>query len=242
MKTSNKILLVFLIAGFGYLTTSRVWLYNKYIHHETTTEEVFNNYYYAQYNLPVIKHARIENIAECDIYLSASPKLMMQKNGTRYASYTIHGDTLIVQGYKDQGLDDNTKLNRSPQEVNLYLPPGVDIIASRSNIGLRGNITQAAAIPYRITLDYSTLNTRVHFFRDTVNRYFDTVYVTAKNKSGIYFSKHDFFNHVYTRLDSSEISDGRATINNLTVSSDSSSVVIATGNNITKLNIAASNK
>lgn len=242
MKTSNKILLVFLVTGFGFITTSRLWLYNKYIHHQATPEADFNNYYYSQYNLPAIKHALIENIAECELYQSASSKLMIGKSGARYASYSVHGDTLIVKGNTQEGQDENIKLNRSSQEVNLYLPPGVSIIACRSNISILGNIAQTHSKPYHIALDYSTLNTRVHFFRDTVNRYFDTVYVIAKNKSGIYFSKHDFFNQVYTTLANSEINDGRAVINDFSVSSDSSSVVIATGNNITKLNTAGSNR
>lgn len=242
MKTSNKILLTFLIVGFGFLTISRVCLYYKYIHKLNTPDEVFNHYYYNEFKLPALKNVIIENIAECQLYASTTPKLMIEKHGTKYASYTLHGDTLIVTGYTAKEQEDGTKLNRSPQEVNLYLPPGIAVKASRSNIGISGNITEAGALPYHITLDYSTLNTRVHFFRDTVNRYFDTVYITAKNRSGIYFGKHDFFSHVYTSLDSSEINDGKATINDFRVSSNSSSVIIATGNNITKLNTTGSTR
>lgn len=242
MKTSNKILLVFFIVGFGFLLGTRVVLYSRYVNNKYTPEADFNAYYYAQYSLPQVKYVRIENIAECQLFTSAAPKLMVQKNGSRYASYAVHGDTLIVKGYVGHEQDDNYKLNRSPQEIKLYLPAGADITAIKSNIGVRGDTLKANAAPMHIVLDYSSLNTRMYFFRDTVNRYFDTLFVTAKNRSGVYFSRHDFFKGAHIILDSSVIDDGRATINNYKVAASNGSVVVATGNNITKLNTAGSNR
>jgi len=242
MKTSNKILLVFFIVTIGFLLGTRALLYNRYINKKYTPEEAFNTYFYRQYNLPQVKHVHIENIAECQLLTAAAPKLMVEKNGSRYASYEIHSDTLLVKGYTGIGQDDNYKLNRSPQEIKLYLPAGVDITAVKSNISVKGDTVQTNAAPFHIALNYSTLNTRIYFFRDTVNRYFDTMFITAKNRSGIYFTRHDFFKGANITLDSSEINDGNATINGFTVMAGKSSTVVATGNNITKLNTTGSNR
>lgn len=242
MKTSNKILLVFCITVFGFLFATRAVLYSKYVNNKYTPEDVFNQYYYAQYNLPAIKHVSIKSIALCRLLTAATPKLMIEKNGSHYASYEVHGDTLVISGYVSGGADGNGKLNRSPQDVRLYLPQNVDVTALSSTINIQGDTLAAKPIAYNITLNYSTLNTRLYMFRDTVDRYFDTLNVKADNRSDIYFDKHDFFKGVNAILNRSVINDGSAVINNIKVAAGSTSTLVIAGKNIDKLNYAGNNR
>lgn len=227
---------------FGFLITEQVILRYKYLNSDITPVEKFDAWYYEEYKLPPVKHVRIEGIADCQVYTAPSGKLLLEKRAQHYADYTIAGDTVILKNYIAAQHDANYKLTHSPQEIILYVPAGCDITVKNSTISLKGDTISSKAVAYHITLDYSEVYTRSYSYRDTVNRYFDTMLITATNKSGVLLDKNDFFTGVDVQLQNSFINDLKAKIGNIHVLADSNSTVVVNGNNITKLNPAGIRK
>ena len=124
MKTSNKILLGILLIGFGYLAYAQIALHIKYVNKDFTDPAKYNAFFYNEYKFNKVSHVRITGLAECNIIFSDSVKLSVEKSGINYVTFNISGDTLIVNGESHSDISANYKLNRSPQNVKLYLPAG----------------------------------------------------------------------------------------------------------------------
>jgi hypothetical protein len=236
MKTSNKILLGVLLIGFGYLAYAQIALHIKYVNNDFTDPEKYNAYFNDEYKFNHVNHVRITGLAECNIIFSDSVKLSVEKSDINYVKFNVSGDTLIVDGEYHSDISANYKLNRSPQNVRLYLPAGTDLFAFNSNINVKGKNKQDNGYSYRFDLTGCNLFTRYNNGIDSLARYFNSFIVTARKNSQVILFHNDHFKTLDVQLDHSLINDYHANIEQMNVATDSSSVVVITGRNINKLN------
>ena len=243
MKTSNKILLVILLAGFGYLVFAQVALHIKYVNKDATPPAAYNAYFNDDYSFNNIKHVRITGIAQCHILYGDSVKLSVEKSNISYVKFMVSGDTLVLYGQYANGRTADYRIYMTPQNATLYIPAGVDVYAVNSNINTRGGRGQANAQSPRFDLTNCDLYTRYSIGgADTLDRYYDTLNVTARKNSQVILFRNDHFKALAFQLDHSVFSDVQAKIDRADISADSASLLVLTGNNISKLNTSVIKK
>ncbi|HWB28308.1 MAG TPA: hypothetical protein VG738_22705 [Chitinophagaceae bacterium] len=242
MKKSNKILLTLSLGIFGFLATSQVILHYKYVNKKATPYGKFEAFFYNEYKPVGIHHVMIEDIARIQLLQADSEKLLIEKSDLQYASYKTSGDTLIIKGYNPAEHGLNYRPNYSPQDIKLFMPAGDDVYAINSTVSLRGAGVSAKASSWHVKLYNSGFYTRLDNYTDSVDRYFDTVFVDAASKSGVFLYRNDKFKNINARLDSSLINDDKAKIDSIHILTDSNSTVIVNGNNIFKLNTSVIKK
>jgi hypothetical protein len=236
MKTSNKILLGILLTGFGYLAYAQIALHIKYVNKDFTDPAKYNSFFNDEYKFNNVRHVRITGLAECNIIFSDSVKLLVEKSGINYIKFNTINDTLIVNGESYSNISANSTLNRSPQNVKLYLPAGTDLVAINSNINIKGNNKKDNGYSYRFDLTGCNLFTRYNNGIDSLDRYFDKLVVIAGKNSQVILFRNDHFKTIDITLDHSMINDYHAKIERMNITTDSSSVVVVTGGNINNLN------
>ena len=237
MKTSNKILLGILLTGFGYLAYAQIALHLKYVNKDFTDPAKYNAFFYKEHKFNHISHVRLNGLAECNISFSDTVKLSIEKSGVSYVTFNVSGDTLIVNGEVYADISANHKLYRSPQNVKLYFPAGIGVVALNSNINVKGNNRQDG-YSYRFDLTGCNLFTRYNNGVDSLDRYFNNLVINAEKDSQVILFRNDHFKTVDVALDHSMINDYHAKIERMNITTDSSSVVVVTGGNINKLNSA----
>ena len=242
MKTSNKILLGILLISFGYLACAQLALHVKYAKQDFTNPGKYNAFFYNEYKFGNIKHVRIRGLAECQVISSDSVKLSVEKSSLNYIKFNISGDTLFIYGEYPADRSADYKLNRSPQNINLYLPSNSDIYAFNSNINVKGNRIPGNQRSYHFDLTGCNLFTRYRYGMDSLDRYFDTLIVNARKNSQVILFHNDHFKTLDIRLDHSLINDFHAKIERANIVTDSSSVLVIGGGNISKLNTTAIKK
>ena len=241
MKTSNKILLGILLTGFGYLAYAQIALHIKYVNKDFTDPAKYNAFFYDEYKFNHINHVRLTGLAECNIIFSDSVKLSIEKSDVSYVTFNVRGDTLIINGEYHSGISANQKLYRSPQNVKLYSPAGIDVLAFNSNINIKGNNKHDSGYSYRFDLTGCNLFTRYNNGIDSLDRYFDNLVINEGKDSQVILFRNDHFKTVDVALDHSMINDYHAKIERMNITTDSSSVVVVTGGNINKLNAVIRN-
>ncbi len=235
MKTSNKILLGFLLAGFGFIAAAQIGLHVKYVHKEYITPEQYITSFYDEYKLPNIKHVRLMGTAACKIIPSDITELKIEKSSIAYKKFDVSGDTLFIYGEYPSSHASSIKLNRMAQNVRLYVPGAVDVYAINSDIEVQGGQTVDKGASWHFTINNSVLNSREGSTLDSVNRYFDTLSVVAQNSQVLLFHS-DHFKAVNVQFDHSLIDDRKAEIGQVNITTDSTSVIIVSGRNMNKLN------
>ena len=241
MKTSNKILLGILLTGFGYLAYAQIALHIKYVNKDFTDPAKYNAFFYDEYKFNHVNHVRLTGLAECNIIFSDSVKLSIEKSDVNYVTFNVSGDTLIINGEYHSGISANQKLYRSPQNVKLYSPAGIDVLAFNSNINIKGNNKQDGGYSYHFDLTGCNLFTRYNNGIDSLDRYFDNLVINGGKDSQVILFRNDHFKTVDVALDHSMINDYHAKIERMNITTDSSSVVVVTGGNINKLNAVIRN-
>jgi len=241
MKTSNKILLGILLTGFGYLAYAQIALHIKYVNKDFTDPAKYNAFFYDEYKFNHVNHVRLTGLAECNIIFSDSVKLSIEKSDVNYVTFNVSGDTLILNGEYHSGISANQKLYRSPQNVKLYSPAGIDVLAFNSNINIKGNNKHDSGYSYRFDLTGCNLFTRYNNGIDSLDRYFDNLVINEGKDSQVILFRNDHFKTVDVALDHSMINDYHAKIERMNITTDSSSVVVVTGGNINKLNAVIRN-
>jgi len=241
MKTSNKILLGILLTGFGYLAYAQIALHIKYVNKDFTDPAKYNAFFYDEYKFNHVNHVRLTGLAECNIIFSDSVKLSIEKSDVSYVTFNVRGDTLIINGEYHSGISANQKLYRSPQNVKLYSPAGIDVLAFNSNINIKGNNKHDSGYSYRFDLTGCNLFTRYNNGIDSLDRYFDNLVINEGKDSQVILFRNDHFKTVDVALDHSMINDYHAKIERMNITTDSSSVVVVTGGNINKLNAVIRN-
>ena len=238
MKTSNKILLGILLTGFGYLAYAQIALHIKYVNKDFTDPAKYNAFFYDEYKFNHVNHVRLTGLAECNISFSDSVKLSIEKSEVNYVMFNVSGDTLIVNGEYHSGISANQKLYRSPQNIKLYFPAGIDLFALNSNINVKGSNKQDSGYSCRFDITGCNLFTRYNNGIDSLDRYFNILGVYARKNSQVILFHNDHFKTLDIALDHSMINDYHAKIERMNITTDSSSVVVVTGGNINKLNSA----
>ena len=241
MKTSNKILLGILLTGFGYLAYAQIALHIKYVNKDFTDPAKYNAFFYDEYKFNHVNHVRLTGLAECNIIFSDSVKLSIEKSDVSYVTFNVRGDTLIINGEYHSGISANQKLYRSPQNVKLYSPAGIDVLAFNSNINIKGNNKHDSGYSYRFDLTGCNLFTRYNNGIDSLDRYFNNLVINGGKDSQVILFRNDHFKTVDVALDHSMINDYHAKIERMNITTDSSSVVVVTGGNINKLNAVIRN-
>jgi len=239
MKTSNKILLGLLLCSFGYLTFAQLALHVKYTNNDYISPQQYNEHFYDERILENIKHISINSIALCEILPSTAVKLSVEKGKMAYAKFNVSGDTLVITGQYPGAPTANYILNTSPQNIRLYIPPGIPVNAKSSNLDILGTRKAAGAGSFYFQLDNANLFTRFRYYNDSVNRYFGNFIVHATNESQVILYHNDYFDSINVQLTHSLINDNQAKIKQLAVQPDSNSTVIISGRNIQKLNPGA---
>lgn len=242
MKTSNKILLGVLLVSFGLLASVQIALYVKYTNKDFTSAAKYNAFFRNYYALANIKHVRINSLAQCLVVFADSANLSIEKSNIHYVNFNVNGDTLILSAEHTNDTSYGYKLNMSPQNVTLYIPAGIDVRAYNSNIELKGSSNQAKNVSCNLDITNCSLYTRRGWYIDSLNRYFDTLTITARKKSEICLFHNDNFKAISVELDHSLINDYSAKIAALTVMPDTNSTVIISGQNLNKLNATAIRK
>ena len=236
MKTSNKILLGILIICFGYLTYAQFALHIKYVNNDFTDPAKYNAFFYGEYKFKKVSHIRIMGLAECNIIFADSVKLSIEKSGINYVRFHTKGDTLIVNSESYSETSASSKLNRSPQNVRLYLPAGTEVSGLNSNINVKGNNRPDNGYSYHFDLTGCNLFTRYNNGIDSLDRYFSSLIIKARKNSQVLLFRRDHFDTLDVQLDHSMVNDYHAKIERMKIATDSSSVVVVTGGNINKLN------
>ena len=236
MKTSNKILLGILLTGFGYLACAQIVLHIKYVNNDYTDPTKYGAFFYDEYKFSNVRHVRLTGLAQCNVNFSESVKLSIEKSGVNYSTFNVRTDTLVIDGEYHSDISANHKLYSSPQNVKLYLPAGIDLVAVNSNIDIRGNNKPDSGYSYRFNLTGCNLFTRYNNGIDSLDRYFNILNVNAGKNSQVILFRNDHFRTVDVALDHSMINDYHAKIDRMNITTDSSSVVVVTGGNINKLN------
>jgi len=242
MKTSNKILLWLLLVVLGYMACAQIALHIKYVNKDTTDAATYNALIFDDYAFNNIKNIKVNGLSSCDIFFADSVKLFVEKSVISYARFRVSGDTLILYGvYSGGSLADN-RFYMSPQRVKLYMPAHINVYALNANIYVRGAGDSNHIHSCRFDIANSGLYTRLFYGADSLDRYFDTLSVTARNNSFVSLFKNDHFNMLNVNLDHSLINDFHAKIQQSAIAADSNSAVVLGGENITKLNSTAIKK
>jgi len=236
MKTSNKIILGILLVGFGSLMAAQLALHKKIEDNSYITTPIYEDMFYSQYNPIGIKHVYIYNIAACKIFPADTLKLAFENGVVQYAKYNVAGDTLRITGVYAQGAPGGFRLYRSSQDVRLYLPTGIPVLAVNSNIDVRGTTKQSSARNYSFDLNNSGIDSRLNAYKDSVHRYFDTITINAHHNSGAYFYICDYVKTLNITLDTSVIYDNYAPIGQINLVAKRKSTVVLSGDNLTNLN------
>ena len=238
MKTSNKILLGILLTGFGYLICAQIALHIKYVNNDFTDPAKYNALFNNEYTFRKVSHVNITGLAECDIIFSDSIKLYVEKSNINYVRFHTTGDTLVVNSISYSEMSASSKLNRSPQNVILYLPAGTEISAVNSNINVKGSNRQDQPYSCHFDLTGCNLFTRYRNGIDSLDRYFSNVSIKARKNSQVVLFRRDHFDTLQVELDHSMVNDYHAKIERMDVITDSNSVVVVSGGNIKKINAA----
>ena len=236
MKTSNKILLGILLIGFGYLAYAQIALHIKYVNKDFTDPAKYYSFFYDEYKFNNVRYVHITGLAECNIIFSDSVKLSVEKSGINYVKFNTINDTLIVNGESHSNISANSTLNRSPQNVRLYLPAGTGVVAINSNIKVKGNNKKDNGYSYRFDLTGCNLFTRYNNGIDSLDRYFDNLVINAGKNSQVILFHNDHFKTLDVTLDHSMINDYHAKIERMNITVDSTSAMVITGGNINKIN------
>ena len=238
MKTSNKILLGIFLIGFSCLAAAQIALHIKYVNDEFITNEAFEAIYYNQYAPQHIKYVQVQGIAVCRIQQGPALKLLMEKNSPGYIHHEVNGDTLLITSYNTPDQHDNFRTNKQTQDIRLYLPAGTNIEALNTNLDIKGSLDSNTTVLYNIKLNNSCLYSRMNTYRDSINRYFDTINVVAHNNSAVFFYERDHLKTLNLQLDSSSIQDRYSTIQQLNLIADKRSTIVLSGGNIKNINSA----
>ena len=242
MKTSNKILLGILLISFGYLACAQIALHTKYIRHSSTDAAKYKTFFYKSYTFSNIRKVGLAGLATCEVIFSDSIKLQVEKSSFNYVSFNVNGDSLVISGEHPAERSANYKLNRPTQNIKLYLPAKTAIYAFNSNVKVKGERKNSMALSYHFDLTESNLFTRYNYGADSLERYFDTLSVTARKNSQVILFYNDHIKTLAAKLDHSLVNDYHAKIGRADLITDSSSVLVIAGANMNKISAATIKK
>src|SRR5438067_13892015 len=98
MKTSNKILLIFLGMAILMITAVHLTLYAKYKKGEVSSFEDVRDGRFEEHALPKIKYVSVIGFRRCNIIPAAEPKIKIFKMRDTRLAYKVVNDTLVVTG------------------------------------------------------------------------------------------------------------------------------------------------
>jgi hypothetical protein len=237
MKTSNKLLLSFLVLTLLVLTGIHLALYAKLKNGDFTVEKGDNRS--ETINLQPVKFLRLQGLDDVSIVYSDTFSLEIEKEYPSYFKYSVSGDTLIVKGdtiVSRRGAKAERRNLR--HRVVLHLPELEGIKVLYSGLTLRGGSDTAVIGDFNIDLHQSRLLLGKQIGGPEKKPvYFNRLKVVARDASNVVLGASNFnISDFDCTLLGSRLNDENANAGRLTLTTDEQSSVQLSGNNIRKLN------
>ena len=238
MRTSNKIILGIFLVPLIIIAALHVTLYAKY---KSGNYVSMKNIEADRFIRPALKN--IDNIVvygleNFSIVPSDTLSLEIEKDKYGYLHYSIEGNTLVIHGDSTIQHPDGTKdIQRSYENVNLYLPSTKNITADNSNVRLKGSSDSLKAGSYQFSLLHSaSFKTDENNWEDSTHKYFNRLLIKADHASNIEISAYGYIAELNLTLLESQFIDNDAQIGKLTMDVDNKSSVTLKGENLKKVN------
>jgi hypothetical protein len=238
MRTSHKILLGIFLGPLIILTLLHLTLYAKlksghFVAMKTVQEDRF------VHEVPKgIHNIALYGLNNVRIMASDTFKLEIEKEKNGHLHYIIQGDSLIIHG--DSTINKpgtNADIERSYQEVNLYLPSSASVTVNNSDVNLHGSEDSLHAASYHFLLR-NAAHLKVDDNGDqSKNVYFKSISIQASHSAGIELTGQSHLFDLQLSMIESEFTDNGASIEKLNINADKASNITLKGDNLQKLNL-----
>ena len=235
MRTSNKILLGTFLTAILLISAIHIALYAKYKNGSYSTlkeieEDNFNHH--SIKNVTRIIATGFENIT---LIPSDTAKLDIEKSTQNNVRFEIKDGTLIIRGdsvFREPGKPDY--IQRSYQDINIYLPSFQNITVDNSTLYINGSKDSSNAKSYEIDLQNgSSFDFRDRYNNDSTYSYFKSLRIRADN-SEIGFDELCKIALLQVELKHSEFNDNSAKFEKISIKLDSLSNINMQGYNLQK--------
>jgi hypothetical protein len=240
MRTSNKILLGIFIGPLIIITLIQLTLYAKYKSGHYVIMKTVQQDRFIHYAPKNINHIAVYGLNNFRIISSDSLKLEIEKDENSHLHYIIKGDSLIIHGdtvINNPAARRSSDIERSYQNVNLYLPSLAGILADNSDVVLEGTNDSLKAKSFHFDVINSSSIKVDDKGGDTSHTYFKEITIKAFHSSGIELTARSRVNDFQLSMIESSFEDNGAFIDKLTIDADKSSNISLKGENLKKLNL-----
>ncbi len=238
MRTSNKILLGIFAGPLIIVAALHLTLYAKYKSGHYVAMKTVQEDRYMRYAFKNIRHIAVYGINNFNIKPADSLKLEIEKDERDHLHYTIVGDSLIIHGDSTiKRPNGSSDIERSYQQVNLFLPASETITANNSDINLKGSKDSANAKSYHFYLNNDASLKVEQEGDDSSHVYFKELAVQASHSAGIEFTAHTYIFNLNLTLVTSAFTDNGAFVDKLMIDADKESNISLKGDNLKKLNL-----
>ena len=238
MRTSNKILLSVFLVVMLIPTFLHVALYAKYksgiyVSMKNVVEDQF-----VHNHLKTVHYVVAHGLENFTIIPSDTLQLEIEKDSHGFVKFEIIGDSLVIHG--DSTImrpNRTTDVDRSSQQVNLYLPSAEKIALDYCDVTLRIKEDSTQAKSFNFDL-YNSSNFQFsnNDYQDSSDKYINSLSIKAAHSSRIEFSMYKIVKNFKLDLSDSQFDDKNAQIEKLSINADKLSSITLKGDNLTKLN------
>ena len=239
MRTSNKIILGIFLAPLVAVTAINLTLYAKYKSGSYVSMKAVQDDRFTRIKLSNTNKIAVYGLSNFSIIPSDSMKLEIEKNGHGHLHYTISADSIVIHGDSTiQRANGKKEVERSYEDVNLFLPAGVVLFADNTDVSVKGNKDSTKAASYQFSIVNDATLKVVQEGDDSTHVYFKTLNIQASKSAGIELTAHTKITDLTLSLIMSAFTDNGASIDKLTIASDKVSNISLKGDNLNKVNAA----
>jgi hypothetical protein len=265
MKTSDKLLLTFLLVFLAIFGAVNLALYAEYKHGDILTARDLHEEAFVKYRMPAPKYLSLSgtlwvNIIPSDsFYVEFQKKEMNLEEGffvkkkqavVKTQSYRLQGDTLLIDGNNDVTIHrpfSDFRYRMDLSEINIYCRGLREIRVNNGQVLLRGGRAGEGAgegglsATTRLVAENSTL--WIGEYKDppepgTPAERFDSLDIESRN-SIVLLNSHSVIRSLHMRLDdSSELNDQHASVGIPEIDYSHNSRVNLTGVNLKKAQLS----
>jgi hypothetical protein len=238
MRTSNKILLGIFLTAVLIIASIHVALYAKYKSGNFETMKTVRDEEYMKNDLKPVHYIVANGLENFKIIPSDTMRLEIEKSERESVKFSIIGDSLIIHG--DSIIthkDGTTDINRSSQQVNLYLSSSGKITVNYCETELKPADDSNKAKSYHFALmNSANLRFTNNDYRDSSYKYINSIFIQADSSSSIQFLEILKIKEANLRLRNSQFEDNNSQIEKLSIDADKKSNAKLSGNNLQILN------
>ena len=240
MRTSNKILLGIFAGPLIIVAALQLTLYAKYKSGSYVAMKAVKEDRFTRYAPKNIKHIAVYGLNNFNIIPSDSLQLEIEKDAGGHLHYTVTGDSLIIHGdtvLNSSNAAEHSEIERSYQQVNLFLPASETITAGNSDVNLKGSKDSASAKSYHFYLKNDASLKVEQEGDDSTHVYFKELAIKASHSAGIELTAHAYIFNLNLSLVKSAFTDNGASLDKLMIDADKESNISLKGDNLKKLNL-----